>query len=270
MLADAVQTALTPEQLEQYNRDGFVILRGLFSREECKQMIQEVMDLHTKQAIPGYEFVTAEQAGGDPLKQFSRIMHPHRFHKLSLDWLVDSRVADVLRVIYQEEPVAAQSMFYFKPPGARGQAFHQDNYYLRVKPKSCVAAWIALDEIDEQNGGLQVVPGTQNMEVACPQKADLTISFSQDLVPPPAGKTPVPANMQPGDTLFFNGSVVHGSTPNSSKERWRRSFISHYGPASMKEITEWYFPILDMTGKEVPYPKAEGGGPCGSAPKEAH
>ena len=48
----------------------------------------------------------------------------------------------------------------FKPPGARGQAFHQDNYYLLVQPYTCVAAWLAVDRSWPENGGLQVCPGT--------------------------------------------------------------------------------------------------------------
>ena len=40
------------------------------------------------------------------------------------------------------EPYAAQTMVYFKPAGSRGQALHQDNYYLRVHPGTCMAAWM--------------------------------------------------------------------------------------------------------------------------------
>jgi hypothetical protein len=32
-------------------------------------------------------------------------------------------------------------MIYFKAAGARGQALHQDQYYLRVNPGTCCAAW---------------------------------------------------------------------------------------------------------------------------------
>jgi ectoine hydroxylase-related dioxygenase (phytanoyl-CoA dioxygenase family) len=54
------------------------------------------------------------------------------------------------------EPFAVQTMLYFKPPGARGQAVHQDQYYLRVDPGTRIAAWQALDRCDEENGCLEV------------------------------------------------------------------------------------------------------------------
>ena len=69
-------------------------------------------------------------------------MHPHRINGLARA-LLDPRPATSWKRCSGEEPLAAQSMFYFKPPGARGQALHQDNFYLRVKPGTCVAAWIA-------------------------------------------------------------------------------------------------------------------------------
>ena len=85
-------------------------------------------------------------------------------------------VREVLETLFDEEVLAAQSMFYFKPPGARGQALHQDNFYLRVEPGTCVAAWVACDVIDRDNGGLEVVPGTHRMDLFCPEEADAEVS----------------------------------------------------------------------------------------------
>ena len=33
---------------------------------------------------------------------------------------------------------------------------------------------------------------------------------------------------QPGDVLFFDGKMIHGSYRNATTDRWRRSFICHY------------------------------------------
>ena len=71
--------------------------------------------------------------------------------------------------------------------------------------------------------------------------------------------------MRAGDVLFFNGSVVHGSRPNRS-DRWRRSFICHYAPASATAIHAWYHPCLDFNGREFDgFAEAEHGGHCGAA-----
>jgi hypothetical protein len=63
--------------------------------------------------------------------------------------------------------------------------------------------------------------------------------------------------------LFFNGSLVHGSQPNRSAGRFRRSLICHYVGRSAQRIGQWY-PTLSMTGDRVRLPGSEGAGPCGT------
>jgi phytanoyl-CoA hydroxylase len=268
--APEVKPILSQEDVAFFNREGYYIARGLMSKAECELLINHYGDLHARRAVPGYDFKSMEEANGDMLRVYSRIMHPHRWDALGLKYLLDARTQSVLRALLGEEPVATQSMYYFKPPGAKGQAFHQDNFYLRVRPKTCIASWWALDPTDPDNGGLQICPRTQNLDVLCPKKADLDVSFSTELVAPPEGTQPIPAILAAGDVLFFNGSVVHGSTPNYSKTRWRRSYICHYAPESCHEISEWYFPLLNFEGKVVDRCKAAGGGPCGTEVKGNH
>ena len=97
----------------------------------------------------------------DPLFQYPRVMQPHRFNGRVRDFTLHAPVIERLRAFFGEEPAAAQSMFYFKPPGARGQALHQDNFYLLVQPGTCIAAWTAIDDCDADNGAMMIVPKEQ-------------------------------------------------------------------------------------------------------------
>ena len=121
---------------------------------------------------------------------------------------------------------ASQSMFYFKPPGARGQALHQNNWFLQVSPETCIAAWIAIDDADEKNGSLREVPGTHKESVICHVAAEPSLSFSKDAIPPlPADLIPIKTRLNEGDVFFFHGSLVHGSLPNTTSDRFRRALI---------------------------------------------
>jgi ectoine hydroxylase-related dioxygenase (phytanoyl-CoA dioxygenase family) len=178
--------------------------------------------------------------------------------------MLDPRIGAIARALLEDEPIACQSMVYFKPPGSRGQALHQDNFYLMVRPGTCLAAWTAIDPALPENGGLSIVPGTHQLALQCPEPADGTRSFVNNYVPPPAGRQAIPARLQPGDVLFFNGSVIHGSEPNTHPTLWRRSFICHYMPAAAEEIVEWYFPLHDFNGRVIARRSAAMGGPCGA------
>lgn len=251
--------------IDAFHDRGHVLARALLSPVEVAELRDEFMALHAAGPVPGH-FEPRPQEPGRPydiLRDYPRIMHPHQVNEAALRYLLDPRIAEILRELLGEEPIAAQSMFYFKPPGARGQALHQDNFYLRVEPGTCVAAWVALDRVDRANGGLEVVPGTHLMDLFCPEEADPDVSFTREYVPPPPGLEAVPVDMEPGDVLFFNGSLVHGSGPNTTADRFRRSFICHYVGRSAERISTWY-PTLTMSGAPVSLEPATGGGPCGT------
>lgn len=77
--------------------------------------------------------------------------------------------------------------------------------------------------------------------------------------------------MAPGDVLFFNGSLVHGSEPDRTADHFRRSFIGHYVGRSTQRIGGHYR-TLSMAGERVPLPRSEGAGTCGTefAPHGPH
>ena len=246
----------------QFEEQGYLIYRGLFSPQEAQSYLDHFMILRAQGSKPG-DFTGVDVTSTDPLKKYPRMIHMHRWDSLSLDWMLDPRIAEALTDLLDEEPFGVQTMIYYKPPTARGQALHQDQYYLRVQPGTCIAAWMALDPCDEENGCLHVVPGSQNWPLLCTVKADTTRSFTDVTVPIPYG-TPVHAMvMQPGDVLFFNGQVVHGSGPNTTSDRFRRSLIGHYVAGDAQEIAKWFHPALRMDGSVVTLGTSEGGGTCG-------
>jgi len=162
------------------DRDGFAVARQLFRADEVALILNTFMDLAKDGPVEGISEIkhsATAYAASDPLAKYPR-MNASAFASgasvgpLSRKYLIEPRLHSILKEMLRDEPLAVQSMFYFKPPGARGQALHQDNFYLRVKPGTCLAAWIALDDADEGNGGMVCVPQTQSLEIACPEKAD--------------------------------------------------------------------------------------------------
>jgi hypothetical protein len=245
-----------------FDDQGYLITRSLFAAEEAAFLREHFMRLREAGSHPG-DVVGVDPTANDPLKRYPRMIHMHRWDRVALDWLLAPRLARVLTTLLNGvEPFAVQTMLYFKPPGARGQAVHQDQYYLRVDPGTCIAAWLALDACDEENGCLEVVPGSQHWPILCTIGADTKESFTDVTVPLPAGTDLVPCTMLPGDVLFFNGSLVHGSKPNRS-DRFRRSLVGHYIEGDARECALWYHPALRLDGTTVTLEQGAGGGPCG-------
>jgi len=253
---------ITQDQQSFYADNGYVVIKGMFSQDEVAVLREHYMELRARGAHPG-DLTGIKPDSDDPLLKYPRMIHMHYWDEASLQWLLDSRLREALKALLKDEPLAVQTMMYFKPPGARGQALHQDNYYLRVKPGTCMAAWMALDPCDLENGCMQVVPGSQDWPILCPEKADTNISFTDVTVPLPEGAKASPLIMEAGDVLFFNGSIVHGSLPNISKDRFRRALIAHYIEGNSEELGAFYERVFRMDGTEVDIAPAPDGGPCG-------
>ena len=253
---------LTAAQKQFFDANGYVIVPGVFSAEEVAELREHFMRLRAEGAKPG-DFAGIDLNSDDPLKRYPRMIHMHRWDETSVRWLLDARLNRCLTGLLGQEPFAVQTMLYFKPAGARGQALHQDQFYLRVQPGTCMAAWLALDRCDEENGCMRVVPGSHLWPVLCPVEADTTQSFTDITVPLPPGCEAVPVVMEPGDTLFFNGQLVHGSFPNTSPDRFRRALIGHYVAGEADRVGEYYHPVLRMDGALAELGKSLEAGPCG-------
>lgn len=250
------------QHIDDYRRRGYSLVPGLFSPEEVAGLAEHYMRLRAAGSYPG-DFGGVDPTSEDPLKRYPRMIHMHRWDEASLRWLLDPRLNECMTAFLGREPYAVQTMLYFKPPGARGQALHQDQFYLCARPGNCLAAWLALDDADEENGCLQVVPGSHDLPVLCTERADTALSFTDVTVPVPEGMPAETVRMRAGDVLFFNGSLIHGSGPNRSATRFRRALIGHYIEGVAEEVAPFYHPVLRMDGTEAELGLGHRGGQCG-------
>src|SRR5687768_9909956 len=150
---------ITASQKKFYADNGYIVVEQLFSEDEAAFYRDHYMRLRESGSYPGDDS-GVDLGHADPLKRYPRLIHMHRWDEVSLRWMLDKRLNECLTALAGREPFAVQTMLYFKPPRARGQALHQDNHYLRVQPGTCVAAWMALDPCDEENGCPEVAPGS--------------------------------------------------------------------------------------------------------------
>ena len=245
---------------QQFATQGHAIAHGMFSTAEVSALTSHYMQLNDARRDQGD---TNGLNDADPLKRYPRMLQMHRWDRLTMQFLLDDRLRVAMTDILGSEPYAVQTMIYFKPPTARGQALHQDQYYLRVEPGTCVAAWLALDDCDEENGCLQVVPGSHQLPVLCTVPADPAQSFTDVTVPVPDGMRAEPVHMRAGDVLFFNGQLIHGSYPNSSTNRFRRSLIGHYVVGEAEKVYKWYHPALRFDGSVMTLGQSQDGSECG-------
>lgn len=232
-----------------FERDGMLVRLGVFEAAELGALVEHFSATHRAQ--PGAVPTRAREGTTALAADWQRILEPHRVDATARRLLLDPRLMASVAELAGEPVFGLQTMWYWKPPGSLGQALHCDEQYVRSVGGRCVGAWLAVDRSDRGNGCLSVVRGSHRVMVRSTRAADPARSFSRRELVVPDGLTPEPVEMNPGDVLFFDGRLIHGSEPNHSEDRWRRAFAAHYLPRSVASCAREYWPLLDGDGRAV-------------------
>lgn len=123
-------------------------------------------------------------------------------------------------------PVLFQEMAMIKPPKGREKPWHQDHAYFNFAlDTNIVGVWIALEEALPENGCMFILAGAHQRGAQVHfMRRDWQICDSDVQ---PLKQTAVP--MQPGDVLFFDGKLPHG-TPINKTNSYRWALQYHYLP----------------------------------------
>ena len=268
--ADCVGHDVLTVAKESYETEGYCIVDNVYPPTELDVMDTFFEDFKTQGHKAFGDHIGTDDGLADnhtvgfddidPSKELLRAIHPHRFSPQVKQWYLHPRIAQVLTFLLERPALVAQTMYYYKPPQSVGQGMHQDNFFLLSKPATCIATWTPLDDTDQENGCLKVVQGSHREEILCPPTKGDKKNSILDMVREP---NIIPICMKRGQTLFFSGQLIHGSEPNYSHTRSRRTFIGHYVDNMTENLAKFYHPVLDMQGQVVSHVAIDqNGGPC--------
>jgi len=240
---------LTVNQFKSYQRDGYLLLRGLISQDEVLQLLNWSDDLlHGRIELPDTEGTAHNHSIEEMYGRLTRLHSMHRLFPEAEQAMLHPEVVDVVEALTGPDVLALESMLFYNPPGKGGQGWHQDSLYVRVYPDTLIGAWMALDHVNEENGCIWVVPGS-HIEPVHPfgqptghhnparysdlqlltndsHKDDKENGLFESAVA--SYGSSIPVVMEPGDVLFFHSRILHRSYPNRTTDRMRRAFVSHY------------------------------------------
>jgi len=118
-------------------------------------------------------------------------------------------------------------------------AWHQDVTYWGLEPPTAVTAWLAVDDVDAENGCMRVIPGSHKGGIRHHGKADAEgnlLSINQACpVTVEEEDTAVDVPLAAGRMSIHDGCLVHGSLPNLSGRR-RCGLTLRYVPASVRQV----------------------------------
>jgi len=237
---------LTQEQVEQFNRDGYVIVKSLFDAEETDILRQAARnDQALEQASRGLQDgeggVTKlslwNQAGDDV---YGLVARSHR-------------VVDAMEQLLGGEVYHYHSKMSMKEPFTGGAwTWHQDYGYwysngcLFPLMASC---FIAVDPNTKENGCMQLLKASHLMgRVEHGKFGDQTGADPERTTQAMKVLELVYAEMEPGDALFFHCNTLHRSDQNKSPDpRW--SLICCYNAARNDPYKDSHHPRYEPLEK---------------------
>ncbi len=224
---------LTQEQKENYRDNGFIIVRGLLSKEEARAYREEAHALMGRLSAAQVNLEATwgsarSMAGGAQ----TQLLHRHNveffsaaFHRL----LVDERLTGVAADVMGTPNVQLHhSKLFIKPP-EKGSPFpmHQDHPYFPHRQHSMIATIIHFDDAPEEKGCVAVVPGSHKLgPIEHDSAGGWHLPFEQY---PLSSALPCPA--EAGDALFFSYLTIHGSGVNVSQEARTTLLVQMRDPA---------------------------------------
>lgn len=226
-----------PETIELFQRDGFVAVSAFYHSEELAS-IEAELDRFKRECIPELESTEVYyEVKGDAssLKQIQRMQQ----HDDCFAGLMDDKPRRLAEQLLGEEVVPKNLQYFNKPPlVGQNTPPHQDGYYFMLEPCRALTMWLALDEVDEENGCVRYVSGSHR-EGLRPHNRTQTLGFSQgisDFGNEQDKANEVICRAQPGDLLAHQAMTIHRAGANNSPTRSRRALgFIFYGVSARED-----------------------------------
>jgi ectoine hydroxylase-related dioxygenase (phytanoyl-CoA dioxygenase family) len=224
-------SVLSPEQIAQYQQDGYTILRNALSAEEVSTLRSHIEgiasgDLPFPEANIEFDPNAPQQRHIDHLRKINgpsecdAFFHDHAAREPILTAAADLLGPDLK--LYGDQ-------IFIKGPGGIEKTYHQDSAYFHIEPMDLATAWVALDDVTLENGCLWVVPGSHR-EGLVDHSEVWMVGERQDKKVPDAAidhQREQPILLQAGDCSFHHSLLLHRSGPNQTATR-RRGMATHY------------------------------------------
>ncbi|MGA5691426.1 phytanoyl-CoA dioxygenase family protein [Cytobacillus pseudoceanisediminis] len=243
---------LSQEQKEAFKRDGFLVVKNVYTQDEVDDINQEYKKIWMDKIREG----KIVQDPYNPIGSlFPRLHDYHRENKAILNYILKPEAIEVLEELVGEEVLVISGNYIYKGPGTGESPIHQDNYSIGVANDTTYAIFVCLDDCDEENGCLQFARGSQEMDLQSPKiDTDDIVKYFSDAgqeVEIPEKYEIINAIAARGDIVIFDGNVLHGSKKNTSTNRFRRSLLTFFAKASIERITMNFNQLINKKGERV-------------------
>jgi hypothetical protein len=225
-------TDVEKEIATKFNNDGYIIVDLELTDNQIESFKNEIDYLNSKDDIK-------TQEGGYHYSKGKRIFEGWKESKMLQYLALNEKVLNTLKMLYKREPYPFQTITFNY---GSNQPLHSDLIHFDSLPhRWLTAAWIALEDMTDQNGSLIYVPGSHklpifnfyDMKVKVPEYGKQFDSYAEyeefirQLVEVQELQIK-PLICKKGQALIWSANLIHGGDVVRDVESTRYSHVTHY------------------------------------------
>jgi hypothetical protein len=259
--------SLTPEQRASFERDGFVIVRGLFDAEQMRAAREEVEKITYGKSFADYVAShTGDEKKGDyelsAQGEHGRSQFPTGLP--ILDGLLENeRYLDCFADCLESEDLHYCNGHLFVRSGPddtrfsaeKWQGYHIDDNTCSFLPPNpnwrqyaYVNSWVMLHDIEEDGAPLQVIPGSHrqiaDLLPGLVARGDAIRGFYRDIREIEEFAPPISVTGKAGDVLLYSSYLVHAAIGFENKGSQRAVWTMSLGRGEDARWTKFSNPYV--------------------------
>ncbi len=211
---------LSRDQIDFYNENGYLMVENAVTPEQLEALQETTYRLidASRPVTETNEVYDLDEGHSPANPRLTRIKLPHKQDPLYWDVLKNSAITEVMTELLGPDTLIQTSKLNTKAPGG-GQAveWHQDWAFYPHTNDSMLAFGLMLEDVDESNGPLKVIPGSHRGPVLAHTNVDGVFCGAVDPSDPDFHlDKAVTLTGKAGSMTVHHARTLHGSAPNTS------------------------------------------------------
>jgi phytanoyl-CoA hydroxylase len=235
-----------------YPQEGFCLFRNILNTQEIIETRKELDAMLAN--LPERQIVYKDGENKEVDARPEYLTEPHPKHTFWLELCRHPRILDAVEEVLGPDLILIMSHLIVKrAEDGLAVAWHQDNtYWHSVQGTDVTTVWLAIDDTDQANGCMQVIPcsheGYPELDKVSTGGDDL-LGLSVEVTPEMASAA-VCLEMNAGSLSVHDSFVLHGSEANTSGRR-RAAYTMRYANTKTVQVdtTEHWVPVYVVRGE---------------------
>lgn len=236
---------LSQSQRKFYEENGYLVIPHLIEDELLEECCQRFVDI-CEGRVPHINMTLMKDISLAQTNATGQYLY-YKLQDIAWDdilskYILHPKMLDYVECFTGPNIKAVHTMLVNKPPDSgkltSKHPLHQDLHYFPFRPSDhIVAAWTAMERVNEDNGCLVVIPGSHKGKLLPHDypKWNHTVNKAFHRVEGFEDHPLVSLAMEKGDTVFFHPILIHGSGINRTKG-FRKAISCHYAASECNYI----------------------------------